>query len=95
MLRPKIIIAFQLGSHNMGPKASKSNDDNLVIIKGCHALAQAYAVNIASVCFFAKFYFKYINVFNYVNCVLLRTIFCCLFMIGLQSLQVKIGYVPS
>jgi phosphatidylserine/phosphatidylglycerophosphate/cardiolipin synthase-like enzyme len=37
------------GSHNMGPKASSANDDNLVIIEGNRALAAAYAVNIMTV----------------------------------------------
>jgi len=37
------------GSHNMGPKASSANDDNMVIIEGNHALAAAYAVNIMTV----------------------------------------------
>ena len=33
------------GSHNFSPAASKSNDENLVIIRGDRALAQAYAVH--------------------------------------------------
>ena len=37
------------GSHNMGEKASKVNDDNLNIIRGNKSLAQQYAVNILSV----------------------------------------------
>jgi phosphatidylserine/phosphatidylglycerophosphate/cardiolipin synthase-like enzyme len=37
------------GSHNLGPKASKGNDDNLVIIRGDRELAAAYAVNIAGI----------------------------------------------
>ncbi len=37
------------GSHNLGPKASGKNDDNMVIIEGNAALAQAYAVNIISI----------------------------------------------
>jgi phosphatidylserine/phosphatidylglycerophosphate/cardiolipin synthase-like enzyme len=37
------------GSHNLGPKASSSNDDNLVIVRGSHALAAAYAVNIIGI----------------------------------------------
>ena len=37
------------GSHNMGPKASASNDDNLNIITGNPDLAIQYAVNILSV----------------------------------------------
>ena len=34
------------GSHNLGPKASEVNDDNLVIIENDPATAAAYAVNI-------------------------------------------------
>jgi len=37
------------GSHNLGPKASQQNDDNLVIIEGASGLAQEYAVNILGV----------------------------------------------
>lgn len=37
------------GSHNMGGKASASNDDNLNIIIGNTALTQAYAINIMGV----------------------------------------------
>ncbi|HEY6900285.1 MAG TPA: phospholipase D-like domain-containing protein [Puia sp.] len=37
------------GSHNMGDKASKSNDDNLNIITGNKALTQAYAINMMGV----------------------------------------------
>ena len=37
------------GSHNLGPKASKGNDDNLIIIRGDRELAAAYAVNIAGI----------------------------------------------
>ena len=37
------------GSHNMGPKASGENDDNLIIIEGQPALAAAYAVYIMGV----------------------------------------------
>lgn len=37
------------GSHNMGDKASKSNDDNLNIIVGNKALTQAYAINMMGV----------------------------------------------
>src|SRR4051794_27245058 len=43
--------SLQTGSHNLGPKASSKNDDNLVIVRGSSALAQAYTVNIQSVCF--------------------------------------------
>ena len=37
------------GSHNMGPKASQFNDDNLVIIEGDAAAAQAHACVIMSI----------------------------------------------
>jgi phosphatidylserine/phosphatidylglycerophosphate/cardiolipin synthase-like enzyme len=37
------------GSHNMGPKASSQNDDNLVIVENAPELAAAYAVNIMGV----------------------------------------------
>ncbi|HXY85013.1 MAG TPA: phospholipase D-like domain-containing protein [Gaiellaceae bacterium] len=37
------------GSHNMGPKASAQNDENLVIVEGMPKLAAAYAVNIMGV----------------------------------------------
>jgi PLD-like domain len=43
----KCVVAF--GSHNMGYKASYSNDENLVIIQGHAALAQAYAVHVLDV----------------------------------------------
>ncbi|MEO7423930.1 MAG: phospholipase D-like domain-containing protein [Fibrobacteria bacterium] len=38
-----------LGSHNLGYKASYSNDENLVIVQGDPALAAAYAVHILDV----------------------------------------------
>lgn len=37
------------GSHNLGYKASYANDDNLVIVKGNQALAQAYMVHVLDV----------------------------------------------
>jgi phosphatidylserine/phosphatidylglycerophosphate/cardiolipin synthase-like enzyme len=37
------------GSHNMGMKASRANDDNLIIIEGNNPLAQAYALNIIAI----------------------------------------------
>ena len=37
------------GSHNLGPKASGTNDENLLIIRGARELAPAYATNIMSV----------------------------------------------
>jgi phosphatidylserine/phosphatidylglycerophosphate/cardiolipin synthase-like enzyme len=36
------------GSHNFSSTASKSNDENFVVIRGNHALAQAYAVSCLS-----------------------------------------------
>lgn len=38
-----------LGSHNLGFKASYSNDENMVIVTGDKALAQAYAVHVLDV----------------------------------------------
>jgi hypothetical protein len=37
------------GSHNLGPKASAENDDNMVIIENASGLAGEYAVNIMGV----------------------------------------------
>lgn len=37
------------GSHNLGPKASGTNDENLLIVRGAPGLASAYAANIMSV----------------------------------------------
>jgi phosphatidylserine/phosphatidylglycerophosphate/cardiolipin synthase-like enzyme len=37
------------GSHNLGFKASYSNDENLVIVRGHRALAEAYAVHVLDV----------------------------------------------
>lgn len=41
--------AIVLGSHNLGYKASYSNDENLVIVQGQRDLAQAYAVHVLDV----------------------------------------------
>lgn len=41
------VVAF--GSHNLGYKASYGNDENLVIVQGNQALAQAYAVHVLDV----------------------------------------------
>lgn len=41
------VVAF--GSHNMGYKASYSNDENLVVVRGHHALATAYAVHVLDI----------------------------------------------
>lgn len=43
----KCVVAF--GSHNLGYKASYSNDENLMIVEGHAALAQAYAVHVLDV----------------------------------------------
>jgi phosphatidylserine/phosphatidylglycerophosphate/cardiolipin synthase-like enzyme len=37
------------GSHNLGPKASGTNDENLLIVRNAPALAAAYATNIMSI----------------------------------------------
>ncbi len=37
------------GSHNLGPKASGTKDENLLIIRDAPGLASAYATNIMSV----------------------------------------------
>jgi phosphatidylserine/phosphatidylglycerophosphate/cardiolipin synthase-like enzyme len=57
MIHSKVVIidpfgekpVVMTGSHNLGPKASAKNDDNLVIIEGNSALAQAFAVNIIAI----------------------------------------------
>ena len=37
------------GSHNLGPKASGTNDENLLIIRDAPGLAAAYATNIMAI----------------------------------------------
>ena len=57
MIHSKVVVAdpfgdhpvVMTGSHNMGMKASRANDDNLIIIEGNNALAQAYALNIIAI----------------------------------------------
>jgi phosphatidylserine/phosphatidylglycerophosphate/cardiolipin synthase-like enzyme len=57
MIHSKVIVIDPLGSnpvvmtgsHNMGPKASISNDDNMVIIENASGLATEYAVYIMNV----------------------------------------------
>jgi phosphatidylserine/phosphatidylglycerophosphate/cardiolipin synthase-like enzyme len=59
MVHSKVVIldpfgdypVVMTGSHNLGTKASRANDDNLVIIEGAAArpLAIAYAVNIIAI----------------------------------------------
>jgi phosphatidylserine/phosphatidylglycerophosphate/cardiolipin synthase-like enzyme len=51
----KPVVMF--GSHNMGPKASRANDDNLNIVIGNSSLARQYAVNILSV--YDHFHWRY------------------------------------
>jgi phosphatidylserine/phosphatidylglycerophosphate/cardiolipin synthase-like enzyme len=57
MVHSKVVVVdpftahpiLMTGSHNLGPKASKTNDENLVIIKDVPGLAAAYATNIMSI----------------------------------------------
>ena len=57
IIHDKIVVVDQLspdcvvvtGSHNLGYKASYSNAENLLIIRGNQALAQAYAVHVLDV----------------------------------------------
>jgi phosphatidylserine/phosphatidylglycerophosphate/cardiolipin synthase-like enzyme len=57
MVHSKVVVVDPLGddpvvitgSHNLGPKASGTNDENLLIIRGAPAVAQAYATNIMAV----------------------------------------------
>jgi phosphatidylserine/phosphatidylglycerophosphate/cardiolipin synthase-like enzyme len=57
MVHSKVIVVdpfgdhpvVMTGSHNLGPKASSKNDDNLVIIEDIGSLAADYAVNIISI----------------------------------------------
>jgi len=57
MVHSKVILIDPLGpdpvvitgSHNLGPKASGTNDENLIIIRGAPGLAAAYATNIMAV----------------------------------------------
>jgi hypothetical protein len=57
MVHSKVIVidpfgahpVVMTGSHNLGPKASKDNDDNLVIVKDAPGLAAEYAVNIMGI----------------------------------------------
>ena len=46
------------GSHNLGFRASYNNDENLVIIRGNSALAQAYAAHIIDV--YDHYRFRYL-----------------------------------
>jgi len=57
MIHSKVVVidpfgahpVVMTGSHNLGPKASGQNDDNLVIIENAPGLAAEYAVNIMGV----------------------------------------------
>lgn len=57
MVHSKVVIVdpfgdrpvVMTGSHNMGPRASSRNDDNLVIIEGDRPLAEAYAITIMAI----------------------------------------------
>lgn len=57
MVHSKVIVVdpfgpapvVMTGSHNLGPKASGRNDDNLVIVDGDSRLAEAYAVTIIAI----------------------------------------------
>ena len=57
MVHSKVVVVdpfgphpvLMTGSHNMGPKASKSNDDNLVIIRDDPAAARAHACVIMAI----------------------------------------------
>jgi phosphatidylserine/phosphatidylglycerophosphate/cardiolipin synthase-like enzyme len=57
MVHSKVIVidpfgtspVVMTGSHNLGPKASGTNDDNLIIVEGDRRLAEAYAVTLAAI----------------------------------------------
>jgi phosphatidylserine/phosphatidylglycerophosphate/cardiolipin synthase-like enzyme len=57
MVHSKVVVvdpfsknaAVLTGSHNLGPKASSTNDENLLIIRDAPGLAAAYAANIMAV----------------------------------------------
>ncbi len=57
MVHSKVVLVDPLskhpvvltGSHNLGPKASSSNDENLLIIREAPGLASAYAANIMAI----------------------------------------------
>jgi len=57
MIHSKVVVVdpfgshpvVMTGSHNLGPKASSKNDDNLVVIENALGLAAEYAVNILGV----------------------------------------------
>jgi phosphatidylserine/phosphatidylglycerophosphate/cardiolipin synthase-like enzyme len=57
MVHSKVILVDPLGpapvvltgSHNLGPKASGTNDENLLLIRHAPGLAAAYATNIMAI----------------------------------------------
>jgi phosphatidylserine/phosphatidylglycerophosphate/cardiolipin synthase-like enzyme len=56
MVHSKVVLVdpfgdpvLMTGSHNLGPKASGKNDENLLIIRGASGLAGAYATNIMAI----------------------------------------------
>ncbi len=57
MIHSKIVLidpfgdhpVLMTGSHNLGPKASSANDDNLIIVHDAPEVAAAYAVNIKGI----------------------------------------------
>ncbi len=57
MIHSKVVVidpfgdhpVVMTGSHNLGPKASSKNDDNLLIVENAPGLAAEYAVNILGV----------------------------------------------
>lgn len=57
MVHSKVVLAdpfgkhpvLLTGSHNLGPKASSTNDENLLIIRDAPGLAMAYATNIMAI----------------------------------------------
>jgi len=70
MVHSKVVIVdpfgahpvVMTGSHNLGPKASKTNDENLLLIEGSPGLAGAYATNVMSV--FDQYNWRYNNVYK-------------------------------
>jgi phosphatidylserine/phosphatidylglycerophosphate/cardiolipin synthase-like enzyme len=57
MIHSKVVVVdpfgdhpvVMTGSHNLGPRASGRNDDNLVIVEGDHQLAEAYAITMMAI----------------------------------------------
>ncbi|MBR1125634.1 hypothetical protein JQ628_29210 [Bradyrhizobium lablabi] len=56
MVHSKVVLidpfgdsVLMTGSHNLGPKASGTNDENFLIIRGASGLAGAYATNIMAI----------------------------------------------